>query len=408
MCFIMKFKWLIVVCCLASVAAGSAQQESSDKPRGANTVSGHVYCGDTNAPARMATVVLEPAGIVESIIPGEEQHAVFSGEAVETLLDGSFVMQHVAPGTYYVIASQAGYVFPLAPLYVHGNAASSSEDNSPKNILKSVPRISVGANLPVTVNVTIDRGAVVSGTVLYDDGSPASGIRLSMLIYRKGQWISPPSNPIGRTSFYGQSDDEGHYRISGLPGGDYMLEATLHISKTVYRVDDHGGTSVSMNDVYSLSTYSGGSTRRKDGTPFSVKTGEERSGEDIEIPLTKLHIVRGYIVSAHDGHLLNGGKLSLLSSDDKSVIGQTSLAKDDDAFTFSFVPEGDYILHVEDASDNEYRDVPNTSGSWPPTQTETRTIRRYGTADQPIRVASELSGVTVAVPDLPQGSNTAP
>ncbi|MGO8934680.1 MAG: hypothetical protein ACLPLZ_11370 [Terracidiphilus sp.] len=404
----MKFKWLIVVCCLASAAAGSAQQESSDKPPGANTVSGHVYCGDTNAPARMATVVLEPAGIVESIIPGEEQHAVFSGEAVETLLDGSFVIQHVAPGTYYVIASQAGYVFPLAPLYVHGNAASSSEDNSPKNILKSVPRISVGANLPVTVNVIIDRGAVVSGTVLYDDGSPASGIRLSMLIYRKGQWISPPSSPIGKTSFYGQSDDEGHYRISGLPGGDYMLEATLHISKTVYRVDDHGGTSVSMNDVYSLSTYSGGSTRRKDGTPFSVKTGEERSGEDIEIPLTKLHVVRGYIVSAHDGHLLNGGKLSLLSSDDKSVIGQTSLTKDDDAFTFSFVPEGDYILHVEDASDNEYREVPNKSDSWPPTQTETRTIRRYGTADQPIHVASELSGVTVAVPDLPQGSNTSP
>ena len=167
----MKFKWLIVVCCLSSVAAGSAQQESSDKPLGANTVSGHVYCGDTNAPARMATVVLEPAKIVESISPGEEQHAVFSGEAVETLLDGSFVMQHVTPGTYYVIASQPGYVFPLAPLYVHGNTTSSSEDVSPMNILKSVPRISVEANLPVTVNVTIDRGAVVSGTVLYDDGS---------------------------------------------------------------------------------------------------------------------------------------------------------------------------------------------------------------------------------------------
>ncbi len=404
----MKFKWLIVVCCLSSVAEGSAQQQSSDRPLGADTVSGHVDCDDTTAPARRATVVLEPAGIVESIIPGEEQHADFSGEAVETLLDGSFVMQHVAPGTYYVIASQPGYVFPLAPLYVHENAAPSSADNSAKNILKSVPRISVEPNLPVSVNVTIYRGAVVSGTVLYDDGSPASGIRLSLLIYRKGQWISPPSNPILRTSFYGQSDDEGHYRISGLPGGDYMLEATLHISKTIYRVDDHGGTSVSMNDVYSLSTYSGGSTRLKDGTPFSVRTGEERSGEDIEIPLTKLHVVRGYIVSAHDGHQLNGGKLSLLSSDDKSVIGQTSLSKDADTFTFSFVPEGDYVLHVEDASDNEYREVPNKSDSWPPTQTETRTIRRYGTADQPIHVASELSGVTVAVPDLPQGSNTAP
>ncbi len=163
-----------------------------------------------------------------------------------------------------------------------------------------------------------------------------------------------------------------------------------------------------MNDVYSLSTYSGGSMRLKDATPFSVKAGEDRSGEDIEIPLTKLHIVSGYIVSTHDGHQLNGGTLSLLSSDDKSVIGQTSLSKDAAAFTFSFVPEGDYILHVEDASDNEYREVPNKSDSWPPTRTETRTIRRYGAADQSIRVTSDVSGVTVAVPDLPLGSNTAP
>lgn len=404
----MKIKWLIVLCFLSLVAPGSAQQEGSDRPLGASTVSGHVYCDDTNAPARMATVVLEPAGVVESIIPGEEQHAVFSGEAVETLLDGSFVMEHVAPGTYYLIASQPGYVFPLAPLYVHENAASSSEDDSPANILKSVPRISVGSNLTVAVNVTIYRGAVISGTVLYDDGSPASGIRLSLLINRKGKWISPPSNTVGRTSFSGQSDDDGHYRISGLPGGNYMLEATLQISKTIYKVDDQGGTSVSMNEVYSLCTYSGGSTRRKDGVPFSIKSGEERSGEDITIPVSKLHIVRGYIVSAHDGHVLNGGTLSLLSEDDKSIVGKTSLTKDHDVFTLSFVPEGDYVLHVEDASDNEYREVPNKSDSWPPTQTETRTIRRYGTADQPIRVASDLSGVTVAVPDLPQGSNAAP
>jgi hypothetical protein len=350
----------------------------------------------------MATVTLEPADVIDSISTGEEKRLSFSGEAVETLLDGSFSMQNVAPGRYYAVASKVGYVSPVSLLYVRGNERSKSEDGVPKKAPKAAPLITVQANLPVVVNVTIERGAAVSGTVLYDDGSPASGLRLALLVRSKDQWVSVPSNPVENASFGGYTDDLGKYRISGLPAGEYLLEVTLHLSKTMYKADEQGGTSMRMNHVYSLSIYSGGSTRRKDGVPFSITSGEERSGENVDIPLTKLHAVRGSLVAAHDGHLLNGGRLSLLYADDRSVAANTFLTKDDPAFRFSFVPEGDYILHVDEAADNEYREVPNSSGGWPPTTTEARTLQRYGSADKPIHVAGDFTEVIVEVPDLVQ------
>jgi hypothetical protein len=350
----------------------------------------------------MATVTLEPADVIDSISLGEEKRLSFSGEAVETLLDGSFLMQNVAPGRYYVVASKAGYVSPVSLLYVRGNERSESEDGGPKKAPKTAPLITVQANLTVVVNATIERGAAVSGTVLYDDGSPASGLRLALLMRSKGQWIPVPSNPVENASFHGYTDDLGKYRISGLPAGEYLLEATLHLSKTMYKADEHGGTSMTMNQVYSLSIYSGGSTRRKDGVPFSITSGEERRGEDADIPLTKLHTVRGSLLAEHDGHLLNGGRLSLLYADDRSVAANTSLTKDDNGFRFSFVPEGDYILHVDEAADNEYREVQNSPGAWPQTRTETRTLRQYGPTDKPIHVSGDFTEVIVEVPDLVQ------
>jgi len=148
--------------------------------------------------------------------------------------------------------------------------------------------------------------------------------------------------------------------------------------------------------------------RAKDAAPFTITAGEERRGEDLQIPLSRLHTVRGNLVAAHDGHVVNGGKIWLLYADDKSVAGQTSLSSDDDGFTFSFVPEGDYILRVEEAADNEYRHMPNDSKSWSPPRTETRTLRRYGMAEQRVQVIGEMAGLIVTVPDAQQTKAQSP
>jgi hypothetical protein len=323
-------------------------------------------------------------------------------------MDGSFTIQHVAPGTYYVIASQPGYISPLASRYIGPSADPSAKDQDAKKAPLSAPRITVEGNLPVAVNVAIERGAAASGTVLYDDGSPASGIEINLLTRLKNQWVPIVFNiPGGNTSsgFTARTDDEGHYRLSGLPAGKYLIKGQLRLSKVSYRIDEHGG-SFSSDVGYFLDIYPGNTTREKDAAPFVLTMGEERRGLDLDIPVSKLHSVRGNIIAAHDGHVLNAGSLVLLYSDDKTTAAFTSLTNGDDAFTFSFVPEGDYILRVNGASDTEYREIPNGTGGWPRVHIEPHVLREYGSADQPVHITGDVSGLTIAAPDLPPPAKT--
>jgi hypothetical protein len=392
---------VIAACFLACVAAAWPQQKQPDPPAAMSTVSGRVFCGDTNTPARMATVILLPADAIDDMTPGEPKNISSRGEAAQTLLDGGFTLQHVEPGTYYVIASQAGYVSSLASLYIPPAGDPLSNDHKTKKVLPSAPRITVQANLPVAVDVTIERGAAVSGMVQYDDGSPASGLQVTLLTRIKNEWgVIPSNNPVANSGFFAQTDDQGHYRISGLPAGKYALQAELRLTKITYRSDEHGG-SISSGSEYSMTFYSGNSTRPKKAVPFSLTPGEDRGGLNLEIPVSRLHTVRGNIISARDGHVLNGGSLQLVYSDDKSTAANTYLTNDDDAFTFSFVPEGDYILRVDGASDTEYREISNGPNQWPRTHTESHVLRQFGSAEQPIHVTGDLSGVTIAAPDLP-------
>jgi hypothetical protein len=203
------------------------------------------------------------------------------------------------------------------------------------------------------------------------------------------------------SGFYTQTDDQGHYRLTGLPAGKYLLKADLRLSKTTYKVTEHG-SSYTSGSGYSLAIYAGNTTREKDAEAFALTLGEERRGVDIEIPVSKLHTVRGNILAARDGRVLNGGQLTLLHPDDKSMVAVTSLTNDDDTFNFSFVPEGDYILRVDGASDVEYSEISNPPGQWPPTHTDQRVLHQYGSAEQPIHINGDLSGVTISAPDLSQ------
>ena len=60
-----------IVCCFSCTAPAWPQQKPADPAPATTTVSGHVYCADTNAPARMATVILQPAAGIDAIKPGQ-------------------------------------------------------------------------------------------------------------------------------------------------------------------------------------------------------------------------------------------------------------------------------------------------------------------------------------------------
>lgn len=371
---------------------------------GGSTVSGRVFCDDTNAPARMVTVMLQPAAAVDAMRAEKPKEMESEAQAVQTLLDGSFAISNVSSGTYYVIASAPGYISPLNML-LQAEKDPSTDDATRARLAAQVPRVTVQANLPASVNITLQRGGAVSGTILYDDGTPAVGLHVSLLVRRNDKWVPTPSVGFQQAVTAATTDDRGNYRINGLPDQKYIAIVELNLSSWVYKTFAHGGSGISSNSGYSLPVYSGNAMRTKDAKPFGLTQGEERSGEDIQIPISKLHSMRGAIIAKSDGHTLNGGKVALLYPDDKSQMSEATVTKDAE-FNFVFVPEGDYLLRVEDGTDVEYKEIPNPANTVPSTRTESHVLRHYGAAEAPIHVGSnDMTGVTVAAPDLQKAAS---
>ena len=388
---------LFTLLALAATMLSYAQNRTS--PTG--IVTGHVFCGDTNGPARLATVMLEPADAIDGYTSANKGGISARLDSVQTLTDGSFAMPHVAPGTYYVFATFPGYVSPLAALGVSADQISSPDKALKEQIARVVPRVTVQPGAPAAVDVTLQRGAIVSGTVLYDDGSPAPGLDVRLLVRQKDargeKWVEPRQGPVQNT-LPAKTDDRGAFRIPDLPAREYLLAVQLHVAHTTYNIGGKG-YSISMDGDYDISIYSGNKLRSKEATPFTLKLEEDRPGEDITVPLAKLHRVSGFLTAARDGHSVNGGKVSLLHADDRSELASTELARDDTGWTLSFVPEGDYILRISNSEDLEYEEIANGPGSIPPTHWESHATHHYAPAEQPVHVEGDLSGLAISVPE---------
>jgi hypothetical protein len=383
----------------------AASAQSPEKRPATTTVTGHVYLADTNTPARLATVMLEPARALDNDPnphpPKDRSASMVLTSAVQTQLDGSFVIPKVAPGAYYVVAYKSGYLSPLSTVSQDALEHPTPEDH--ERIAGLLPRIVVEGGLPVSVDVRLERGAIISGTVLFDDGSPASGLPVHALVRHKDgkKEIWSPLRPMPFALMAGvYTDDLGRYRLTGLESREYLVQVDLNLQHMEFQSAPGAfDGSSSLDNVASLSFYSGNTPRKLDAKPFKLPANEERSGEDITIPLSKLHPITGEIVAAHDGHVLNQGNVKLLDADDKSEVESSKVERPDGKFHLFFVPEGNYTLRVDTAADVTYEDVPYPPGTLPPTHEETHTIHAYGVADQPLIVHDDIPNLTISVPD---------
>lgn len=395
----------LILAYAASFATCAAQTPARPEPAG--SVTGRVLCADTQRPARLAGVKLVRIPTKDSITAAAEKKSFTdgapAGNPVETSLDGSYIIRNVKPGNYYVVVDKDGYLLPLNAFSLKDLADTS--DEARVRVAKSVHAIQVVADQVTREDVVIERGASVGGTVLYDDGSPAAGIGIMVLAKDKdGKW-QPIKNSRYRTHFqFSTTDDLGHYRVTGLPPGEYATQANLALN-------DHEMTSMPMGNGtgnmmqvemtktrFSLPLYSGDVFRKLQATGYNLGTGEVRAGSDLIFPLAKLHKVGGQVV-AKDGHAVNGGKVSLLYADDKSEMTEADIQYADSGFHLEFVPEGDFLMKVSGATDVTKFQVESASGVTPRFHEESKTIKTYGDAEQALLVKGDTSDVLIAVPE---------
>ncbi|HEU5352500.1 MAG TPA: carboxypeptidase regulatory-like domain-containing protein [Terracidiphilus sp.] len=369
---------LALVGCAGATSLGQSAQTYT------GAVSGHVYCADTNTPCRFASVNLQSAPPERTgMAPSEVSPSHSYGAQAD--LNGSYRIEGVAPGQYFIVARYPGYVsgYDLAEVHSIGEPTLSSPA-----LRKYLTRITVTANQTTTADITLERGATIEGTVRYDDGAP--GIGIPIRLFRKddsGKWVfynhGSDGSPFSMIALALGTDARGHYYKAGLPPGSYIVEVKLPevslvpttiVGNQPLKMTDKGGDA--------LCVFSGDKYRLEDATPVDVTAGEDLSGVDIDIPTVGLHSISGIVAMAGTGESVREGEVLLLDPKDKTELRRAEI-QGDGSFEFNFVPSGNYLVRV-DARSGGRGGVP---------------LIVYAPLEMPMDIESDVTNLTLNVPN---------
>lgn len=271
--------------------------------------------------ARIAGVVISDDGARKPV-----RHAIvtLAGGASETMItgdDGAFAFSNLSPGRYRLSASKPG--FPESP---YGTRPG-------RDI--AVPIALAAGQQMTSMQLRLARGAVITGTVIGATGDPVPGVtviagRITASLKSSGRALVGIGESI--------ADEDGVYRIYGLPEGDFVVTAWPAASKdpaTIYAPTSYPST-----------------TSVGDAPLISVHAGDEHTNADITLRPSQRAAVTGVVIDA-DGRPAGGVRVLLSAADsggisiaDGDVI--STRTGNDGTFAFAGVIAGGYTATVND------------------------------------------------------------
>ena len=325
------------------------------------TVTGRIICNDTQRPARFADVTLI------AVPSGTDTRGRFGGQraGARTDLDGIFTAANVAAGDYYATATATGYISQNNVVQ-----AGLSPNASPDALaaLAALPVVHVSAGTSSTVNLTLERGAVIAGKMTWDDGSPAGGVQVNAVTQTVqtqtaaqqlqgvtlGAFGGFQGGGFGGGGFGSTTDDRGQFRLTGLAAGVYLLRATVVAPVAV-------NAPATFSRSVGVTMYAPGKVRKSDATVITLGAGEERDDVQFQLDLRALHKVSGH-VNAVSGSTIGSGTVRITDSQDSSLT-RTGPIGTDGSYVLNYVPDGTYTLTVPNAGPAP---VPGTRGGGGP------------------------------------------
>jgi hypothetical protein len=237
-----------------------AMRPGDTPPRGTAVLRGYVVAADTGAPIRRAQVrVAAPDAQDTRITTTDEQ--------------GRFEVKELVGGHYSVTASKGGFVT------LQYGQRRPSERGTPVDLPAGQTIEKVAIALP--------RGSVIAGRIVDEFGEPLTGAQVAVLRYAyvNGTRQLSPAGLIDRT------DDQGSFRVFGLPPGDYYVTATLRDDRGPRRFQDDDAPSSGYAPTYYPGTTSAGDAQR-----VTVNLGEEVNGIAFGLTLVPLARVSGRVI----------------------------------------------------------------------------------------------------------------
>ncbi len=370
--------WLGSALAPAQETQGPPPQPSSPPMVSGYPVVGRVVCADTQRAARFAQVMLVPAS---SGVSDYDRGRTAIGR---TDLDGRFAIDNVPPGDYYVTGEMTGYINEASAVRI-----ALSQGGDALNAIAAVPRIGVGAG-GATVQLSLQRGGIVAGTVQWDDGSPAAGVQVNVQPASGTGIDSSIQSGGGRPGGLagvgtgGQTDGRGRFRRSGGPAGRDVLRASVQ-SPMPQGPGTEGGR---FQRLMSLNVYAPNKLRKTEATVINLGAGEERADVNVVLGLTGMHTVSGQVSSSSAA--VRSGSVQLTDQTDSTLNRRGTIAADG-SFLVPYVPPGTYTLRVTasaQAANNGRGGGPNASDN----------ATRFQPMQESVTVTdSDLTGVSVTV-----------
>lgn len=278
---------LVVLCTCPWAPAQSIPAALPDADKKPGSIAGTVRSDSSGQPLRRAQVVLSPA------------EAGGSSLAQVTDDKGKFSFPMVLPGTYSVTVQRDGYLkqtagrigaFKMPPIFLiqPGQDVGSFD-------FRMIP------------------SGVVSGKVKFDDGEPA--VNVTVQLYREYHRRGRHGWEVAAAA---RTDDRGEYRVHGLEPGSYFVAALYQAPRLPPNAEEQSRMDASGRAREELSyavTFYPEVQKLSDAVAVRVLPGGEIGSIDIYLTLVHTVRIRGRVISALSGAVVEGPSLTLRWND---------------------------------------------------------------------------------------------
>lgn len=299
---------------------------------GSSRIRGRVLNADGSGPVRRAQVrAMSPE----------------SGPKVAvTDAQGRFDISELPAGRYTLSANKSGYV------NVQYGQTRPFENGKP---------IELADKQILDADFAMPRGGAISGRVLDEFGDPLPDTAISVM---RLAWSNGKRRLTQVPGRGWPTDDQGHYRVYGLPPGEYFVSARRGAETEFFSAmpDLVQGISVGFGPGFfgsgsnsGSSPKSGYATTYYPGTPnpgeaqkVTVAAAQESTNVDLQLTAIRLSTVTGFVMNS-EGRPASGSTVTLVANARELGLGDSNSARtnQEGSFTFNNVAPGDYVLRAE-------------------------------------------------------------
>ena len=231
---------------------------------------GQIVAADNGSPIRRAQVRINAPDAREDRVATTDQQ-------------GRFEFKELPAGRYTMTASKAGFVT------LQYGQRRPSESGTPIELGDGQAMEKIAMALP--------RGSVLGGRITDEFGEPVANASVTAFRYAYvgGARRMTPAGQNSRDT----TDDQGHFRLFGLPPGDYYVSATLR--SVGPEVTDPSGEASGY-----AATYFPGTPNVAEATRVTLAVSQENTGISFGLIATRLVRVSGQVLMSDGAPATNG------------------------------------------------------------------------------------------------------